>query len=63
MAFDAEDFHDDVIAVAKQAEADIYVDCLHDRDDPAHWQQAVDQGATRILGAPRAAYRSILSGI
>lgn len=48
VAFDAGDFKDDVIAVAKEARADIYVDRLGPADNPEHWQDAVNRGATGI---------------
>ena len=48
IAFNARDFTDDVIAVAKDAKADIYVDRFGDADTPAGWQDAIDRGATGI---------------
>jgi len=48
VAFDASDFKDDVIAIAKQAGADVYVDRLGPADDSAHWQDAIERGATGI---------------
>lgn len=48
VAFDANDFKDDVIAVAKQAQVPIYVDRLWVFDDANHWQDAVDRGAAGI---------------
>ena len=47
-AFDAGDFKDDVIAVAKNAHVEIYVDRLWDADDVNHWQDAIDRGAAGI---------------
>jgi glycerophosphoryl diester phosphodiesterase len=47
-AFDAGDFKDDAIAVAKRAGVDIYVDRLGPADNPAAWQDAVDRGAAGI---------------
>lgn len=47
-AFDAHDFKDDVIAVARKANAGIYVDRLGIADSPASWQDAVERGATGI---------------
>jgi glycerophosphoryl diester phosphodiesterase len=47
-AFDAGDFKDDAIAVAKHAGVDIYVDRLGSTDNPAAWQDAVDRGAAGI---------------
>lgn len=48
IAFDAGDFEDDLIAVAKQAHADIYVDRLGSADREAGWQDAIGRGATGI---------------
>ncbi|HLY19673.1 MAG TPA: glycerophosphodiester phosphodiesterase family protein [Bryobacteraceae bacterium] len=48
VAFDAGDFKDDVIALAKHAGADIYVDRLGSDDNPAGWQGAIDRGAAGI---------------
>jgi glycerophosphoryl diester phosphodiesterase len=48
VAFDAGDFKDDTIAVAKHAGADIYVDRLGSADNPSAWQDAVDRGAAGI---------------
>src|SRR5581483_12442365 len=48
VAFDASDFKEDVIAIAKHAGAGIYVDRLGPADDIAHWQDAIDRGATGI---------------
>jgi glycerophosphoryl diester phosphodiesterase len=48
VAFDAGDFKDDVIAIAKQAGIDIYVDRLWAADNPAGWQDAIDRGAAGI---------------
>ena len=48
IAFDAGDFKDDVIAIAKQAHAEIYVDRLGPADHAANWQDAIDRGATGI---------------
>ncbi len=48
IAFDARDFTDEIIAIAKNAKADIYVDRFGDADTPASWQDAVDRGATGI---------------
>jgi len=47
-AFDAHDFIDDVIQVAKRAGVDIYVDRLGRADNISHWQDAIDRGATGI---------------
>ncbi len=48
IAFDAGDFKDDVIALAKEAQADIYVDRLGPADRMEMWQDAIDRGATGI---------------
>ena len=59
LAFDAGDFKDPVIACAKQASAQIYVDRLGDADTPEIWQKAIDAGANGIqtnLPAELAAY-------
>jgi hypothetical protein len=48
IAFDAGDFKDDVIAIARQAHAYIYVDRLDGADNPEHWQDAINRGATGI---------------
>ncbi len=48
MAFDARDFRDDVIAVARNAKAGIYVDRLGPADNPPSWEDAVMRGATGI---------------
>jgi glycerophosphoryl diester phosphodiesterase len=48
IAFGAHDFTDDIIALARQAKADIYVDRFGEFDAPAGWQDAVDRGATGI---------------
>jgi glycerophosphoryl diester phosphodiesterase len=47
-AFDAGDFKDAAINVAKQAHAQIFVDRLGDADNPETWQKAIDQGASGI---------------
>jgi glycerophosphoryl diester phosphodiesterase len=48
MAFDASDFKGDVIACAKDANAEIYVDRLGVADNPEAWQKAIDTGASGI---------------
>ena len=48
IAFDASDFKDAAIDVAKQAHAQIFVDRLGDADTPEAWQKAIDQGANGI---------------
>lgn len=48
LAFDAADFRDDVIEVAKRGNALIYVDRLGPVDNPAGWQEAIDRGADGI---------------
>jgi glycerophosphoryl diester phosphodiesterase len=47
-AFDAGDFKDEAIAVAKRAGVQIYVDRLGPADHAAAWQDAVDRGAAGI---------------
>ena len=47
-AFDASDFTDQTIAVARAAKIDIYVDRLGAADNPSGWQDAVDRGAAGI---------------
>jgi glycerophosphoryl diester phosphodiesterase len=47
-AFDAGDFNDETLSVAKGAKIDIYVDRLGNADNPASWQDAIDRGATGI---------------
>ncbi len=48
VAFDAGDFKDDAIMLAKHAGAAIYVDRLGAADNPAAWQDAIDRGAAGI---------------
>ncbi len=48
LAFDAKDFTPDVIAVAKKASVEIFVDRLGPFDNPTSWQSAIDQGAAGI---------------
>jgi glycerophosphoryl diester phosphodiesterase len=48
VAFDAGDFKDDAIMLAKHAGAAIYVDRLGAADNPAAWQDAIDRGAVGI---------------
>jgi glycerophosphoryl diester phosphodiesterase len=48
VAFDAHDFKDDVINVAKQGKVLIYVDRLWLDDNSGQWQDAVDRGAAGI---------------
>ena len=48
IAFGARDFTDDIIALARAAKADIYVDRFGEFDGPAGWQNAIDRGATGI---------------
>ncbi len=47
-AFDAVDFQDSIIAVARSAQIAIYVDRLGPADNPSGWQDAVDRGAAGI---------------
>jgi len=48
IAFGASDFTDAIIAIARRAKADIYVDRLGSADNPVSWQDAIDRGATGI---------------
>ena len=48
VAFDANDFKDDVIAVAQGAGVDVYVDRLGPADNEKFWQDAINRGATGI---------------
>lgn len=48
LAFDANDFKPDVIDVAKNGRAMIFVDRLGPADNPAGWQDAIDRGADGI---------------
>jgi glycerophosphoryl diester phosphodiesterase len=48
VAFDKSDFLDPVIAVARDAKADVYVDRLGEADNPTAWLDAVKRGATGI---------------
>lgn len=48
VAFDAGDFKDDTIAVAKKAGSEVFVDRLGSVDRPEDWKDALDRGATGI---------------
>ena len=48
IAFGAGDFKPDIIAVVKQANAEIYVDRMGTTDAPEGWQSAIDAGADGI---------------
>jgi glycerophosphoryl diester phosphodiesterase len=48
VAFDASDFKQDVISIAKQSHAEIYVDRLGPADNVEAWQDAIDKGADGI---------------
>ena len=48
LAFDANDFKDDVIAIATKANVEIYVDRLGPADNETSWQDAIDRGAAGI---------------
>ncbi len=48
IAFDARDFTDEIIGLAREAKASIYVDRLGLADRPEIWQDAVDRGAAGI---------------
>jgi glycerophosphoryl diester phosphodiesterase len=47
-AFDAHDFTDDAIQIAKHAGVEVYVDRLGPADNAARWQDAIDRGASGI---------------
>jgi glycerophosphoryl diester phosphodiesterase len=48
IAFDARDFKDEIIALARQAGAGIYVDRLGPADTSESWDDAIRRGATGI---------------
>ena len=48
MAFDARDFRDEIVAIAKHAKAGVWVDRLGPADTPQSWEDAVGRGATGI---------------
>jgi glycerophosphoryl diester phosphodiesterase len=48
VAFDSGDFKDEIIAIAKKANSDIYVDRLWTADNAANWQDAIARGAAGI---------------
>jgi glycerophosphoryl diester phosphodiesterase len=48
IAFGARDFTPEVIAVAKQAHAQVYVDRMGTTDGPKGWQSAIEAGADGI---------------
>ncbi len=48
IAFDRNDFRDDIIALARQAKKGIFVDRLGPDDNPAAWADAIRRGATGI---------------
>jgi glycerophosphoryl diester phosphodiesterase len=48
IAFDARDFKDEVIAIARRANAGIYVDRLGPADTAESWDDAIRRGATGI---------------
>ena len=48
LAFDARDFSNSVIEVARKAGVEIYVDRLGASDNEAGWQDAIDRGASGI---------------
>ena len=48
IAFDARDFKDDILGIARTAGARIYVDRLGEADRPEMWQDAIDRGADGI---------------
>ena len=48
IAFSAGDFTSEIIATAKAAKAEIYVDRMGPTDTPEGWQSAIDAGADGI---------------
>jgi len=48
IAFDARDFRDEVIRIARAAGADIFVDRLGSDDNEGSWRDAIRRGATGI---------------
>lgn len=60
IAFDHRDFTDDLIAIARQARADIFVDRLGPADTAVHWQDAIRRGATGIQTDHPAALLALL---
>ncbi len=48
VAFDAKDFDDATIQIAREAKLQIFVDRLGAADNPVSWQDAIDRGATGI---------------
>jgi glycerophosphoryl diester phosphodiesterase len=48
VAFDAGDFKDEVIAIARKAHSEIYVDRLWTADKATNWQDAIKRGAVGI---------------
>jgi glycerophosphoryl diester phosphodiesterase len=48
IAFSASDWQDDIIKLARDAGADLFVDRLGKDDNSSAWQDAVDRGATGI---------------
>jgi glycerophosphoryl diester phosphodiesterase len=48
VAFDRHDFTEDILAIARAAQVDIFVDRLGDDDNPASWRDAALRGATGI---------------
>jgi glycerophosphoryl diester phosphodiesterase len=48
IAFGQGDFKPEIIAVAKAAKADIYVDVMGPTDAPEGWQASIDAGATGL---------------
>ncbi len=48
IAFGQGDFKPEIIAVAKEAKADVYVDVMGKTDAPEGWQAAIDAGANGL---------------
>jgi glycerophosphoryl diester phosphodiesterase len=48
IAFSAHDWKPEIIRLAKEAQAEVYVDRMGSTDSPAGWQAAIDEGADGI---------------
>ena len=48
IAFSAHDWKPEIIKLAKEAQAEVYVDRMGSTDAPAGWQSAIDEGADGI---------------
>ncbi|MCX6613021.1 MAG: glycerophosphodiester phosphodiesterase family protein [Acidobacteria bacterium] len=63
IAFNHRDFTDEIIAVARQAKVEIYVDRLGPNDNKASWIDAVKRGATGIQTDHPEALITVLSSV